>query len=235
VRCRSGVADSDVQLLHGARTTQDINTPAIYAQRQIPPEPRLLPSPVDDEDTRLTLGLPSQGSAQARGGVGGGPGATNATGEGAGTGGKSPMGRQNTQTVSRDAIDYTGDNQLPWDKMLNEAAVEQAQYDSYTRNNRTGQVTIPVERAMELMHGPPANKTGGTQKPGGTAEAGAHGGEVNATTGKQTGATAGGVARDLPAYYGPVITETARWEEEYEKYTADSTGGLKLDQSEKRQ
>jgi hypothetical protein len=37
------------------------------------------------------------------------------------------------------------------------------------------------------------------------------------------------------AYYGPVITETARWEEEYEKYTADSTGGLKLDQSEKRQ
>jgi hypothetical protein len=107
-------------------------------------------------------------------------------GEGAGTGGKSPMGRQNTQTVSRDAIDYTGDNQLPWDKMLNEAAVEQAQYDSYTRNNRTGQVTIPVERAMELMHGPPANKTGGTQKPGRHRRSGCAWREVNATTGKQT-------------------------------------------------
>jgi hypothetical protein len=200
---------------------KDINTPAIYAQRQVPPEPRLLPSPVDDEDARLTLGLPSQGSAQAR--------------PGAGTGGKSPMGRQNTQTQSRDAVDYTGDNQLPWDKMLNEAAVEQAQYNSYTRNPRTGQVTIPVERAMELMAGPPAQTTAGSQKPGGTTEAGEHGGDVNATTGKQTGAAASGVTRDMPAYYGPVITENARWEAEYEKYTADSSGGLKLDQSEKRQ
>jgi hypothetical protein len=200
---------------------KDINTPAIYAQRQIPPQPRLLPSPVDDEDTRLTLGLPSQGSARAR--------------AGAGTGGKSPMGRQNTQTQSRAAINYTGDNQLPWDKMLNEAAVEEAQYSSYTRNTRTGQVTIPVERAMELMYGPPAQNTAGTQKPGGTTEAGAHSDDVNSTAGKQTGATASGVARDLPAYYGPVITENARWEEQYEKYTADSSGGLKLDQSEKRQ
>ena len=189
---------------------KDADVPALFAVRQpTPPAPRLLPLPVDDADLNLSLGLPY--------------GKT----KGAASGNKtSPMARENTAGRPRESVDYTTDNQLPWDKMLNEAAVEQAQYDNATKDAKTGRIlTIPVDRAMELMAGP-AKQTGGQQS-GGTTPAGAHGDEANSTTGQQTGAMAAGIARDLPPYYGPVITENGAWEEEYEKYTSDSSGGYK--------
>jgi hypothetical protein len=195
---------------------KDRSTPDIFTVRQIPPEPRLLPIPIDDTDQRLTLGLPSTA----------GPRATSS--------GKSPEGQQNSDAQPRESINYTTDNQLPWDKMLSEAAIEEAQYASYTRDPKTGRVTIPVERAMELMVGPAAKKTGAGAQPGATTPAGAHDDKAHSTAGQQTGEMAAGVTRDMPAYYGPVITENGQWEQSWEKYTADSSGGLKFSRPENR-
>jgi hypothetical protein len=44
---------------------------------------------------------------------------------------------------SRSAINYTGDNQLPWDKMLNEAAVEEAQYSRIRAIHEPGKSRFP--------------------------------------------------------------------------------------------
>jgi hypothetical protein len=206
----------------GRENAKDAKIPDVYAQEVIPPKPRLLPSPVDETETKLSLGA---GADYA----------------------KAPFRR--AESPVREARDYTTDNLLPWDKFMAEATVEEIQANSYTRE-KDGTYTIPIERAMEVVtNEPPAYKpkyvppkpadahgAHGDQSHGDKASGDSHASEKPGAHGKTqaeaTGARqaklprTGDLTAGLPNYYGPVYSENARWEGDYHKYSADSSGGL---------
>lgn len=207
---------------------KDAGTPPLFfAQKQVPPKPRLLPSPFDENDDK--------GRRQRR----------------AASGGEARSSGVNALDKAGNPVDATSDDLLPWEKLRVEAAGEQAQVNSYIRDPKTGAITIPVERAKALMapgknpftaktqagraavngkgaHGESGHGTdaaGGHAAPG---ETGRHEGEAHSTAGQQSGAEQGGLQQDLPASYGPIYSESSNWETEDQSLTADSSGGLTL-------
>lgn len=213
---------------------KEANIPDIYAQEVIPPKPRLLPSPVDETESKLSLG---SGVDYA----------------------KAPFRR--AESPVREARDYSTDNLLPWDKMMAEATVEEVQAHSYTKE-KDGRYTVPIDRAMELVAGedttPPTYGEKLAAEAKAAKEKAAHGDGHGATPAKKakgktpaskksddhgdthaeaTGARqaklprTGDVTAGLPNYYGPVYSESSRWEGEYHKYSADASGGTALNET----
>jgi hypothetical protein len=177
--------------------------PPMLMQRQVPPKPRILPSPFDEKDDAASGVQP--GSERNSAGV-------NATDK---------SGRR---------VDATSDDLLPWDKHRIEAAQAEAQADSYTEDRKTGAVTIPVERAIELTSSGAdrfAAQTGhaAIKSSAAPGESGGREGEANSTAGKQSGAEQGGLEQGLPKLYGPIYSESSHWETEDQRLTADSSGG----------
>lgn len=195
---------------------QDADTPPLFTQRQVPPKPRLLPSPFDEKDDPKSAVQP--GSERNSGGV-------------------------NALDKSGRRVEVGSDDLLPWDKLRVEVGQEEAQANSYTTNRKTGAVTIPVERAKELM-APGADRFGAQTQAshsaatssgahGASGESGQHKDEAHSTAGKQSGAEQsgaeqGGLEQGLPKEYGPIYSESSTWETEDQSLTADSSGGLTL-------
>ncbi len=139
--------------------------------------------------------------------------------------------------INREAVDVGSDDLLRLGQIAR-VGQEEAQTNSYTTNRKTGAVTIPVERAKELM-APGADRFGAQTQAshsaatssgahGAAGESGQHKDEAHSTAGKQSGAEQGGLEQGLPKEYGPIYSESSTWETEDQSLTADSSGGLTL-------
>lgn len=209
---------------------KDAGTPAMFMRRMVPPKPRLLPSPFDSSDDAKS---PSVNLSSPNGRM------------------NTSAGQMNPQTMSREEYDKTSDDLLPWDKMRDESSRDEALADTTHRDARTGTVSMPIERAIDLMAvDGNKGKTAGTGTAGGASgqgskTSGAHGSggamsthgrgssptqgdNVHSTAAKQSGAEQSGIGVDMPAYYGPIYSDSYKWENPEHKMNSDSSGGRTL-------
>lgn len=202
---------------------KNAGTPVMFMKRMVPPKPRLLPSPFDKSDDEKTMSNLSSPNGQM-----------NTSG-----------GAMSPQTMPREAYDKTSDDLLPWDKMRDETSRDEALADTAHRDSRTGTVSMPVERAIDLM-AVDGNKTAGTGTDGGasgkrggamsTHGRGANpeqGDNVHSSAAKQSGAEQSGNGEDLPNYYGPIYSDSYKWESPEHKMSSDSSGGRTLERDQR--
>ena len=199
---------------------KDAGTPAMFMKRVVPPKPRLLPSPFDASDNATTRANFN-----------------------------SPSGQMNPQNLPREAYDKTSDDLLPWDKMRDETSRDEALADTAHRNTQTGTVSMPIESAIDLMAVDGKGKTAGTETNGSASgRMGASGGamsthgagssptqgeNVHSTAAKQSGAEQSGIGVDMPAYYGPIYSDSYQWESPEHKMSSDSSGGRTLERDQR--